>query len=176
MSTQVNQVKDAIKAYLDKRAKEDRLFAASYAKPNKSIDECFDYIIGEVRKKGTMVYMSDEEVFGMAVHYYDEDDIKVSKLPNGERVNATTHQALGLTEEEMQKIKKQAAEAYKQQEAAGAAAAAQKMRESLVGITIVESGKCDLFQSEPTDCKKLILADGSHICVKDMTKQPSKAQ
>ena len=83
MSTQVNQVKDAIKAYLDKRAKEDRLFAASYAKPNKSIDECFDYIIGEVRKKGTMVYMSDEEVFGMAVHYYDEDDIKVSKLPNG---------------------------------------------------------------------------------------------
>ena len=76
----------------------------------------------------------------------------------------------------MQKIKKQAAEAYKQQEAAGAAAAAQKMRESLVGLTIVESGKCDLCQSEPTDCKKLILADGSHICVKDMTKQPSKAQ
>lgn len=115
MSTQVNPVKNAIKAYLDKRAKEDSLFAASYAKPNKSIDECFDYIIGEVRKKGTMVYMSDEEVFGMAVHYYDEDDIKVSKLPNGESVNATTHQALGLTEEEMQKIKKQAVEAYKKQ-------------------------------------------------------------
>lgn len=114
MSTQVNPVKDAIKAYLDKRAKEDSLFAASYAKPNKSIDECFDYIIGEVRKKGAMVYMSDEEVFGMAVHYYDEDDIKVSKLPKGESVNATTHQAVGLTEE-MQKIKKQAAEAYKQQ-------------------------------------------------------------
>ncbi len=115
MSTQANPVKDAIKAYLDKMAKEDILFAASYAKPNKSIDECFDYIIGEVRKKGTMVYMSDEEVFGMAVHYYDEDDIKVSKLPNGESVNATTHQALGLTEEEMQKIKKQAVEAYKKQ-------------------------------------------------------------
>lgn len=64
----------------------------------------------------------------------------------------------------------------KQQEAAGAAAAAQKMRESLVGLTIVESGKCDLCQSEPTDCKKLILSDGSHICVKDMSKQPPKAQ
>lgn len=39
-----NGVKDAIKAYLDKRAQEDTLFAVSYAKTNKSIDECFDYI------------------------------------------------------------------------------------------------------------------------------------
>lgn len=134
MSTQANPVKDAIKAYLDKMAKEDSLFAASYAKPNKSINECFDYIIGEVRKKGTMVYMSDEEVFGMAVHYYDENDIKVSKLPNGESVNATTHQALGLTEEEMQKIKKQAIEAYKKQcidaETSAAKERAKKRREA----------------------------------------------
>lgn len=62
----------------------------------------------------------------------------------------------------------------KQQEAAQAAA--QKMRKNLVGLTIVEAGKCDFCPSEPTDCKKLILADGSHICVKDMSKQPSKAQ
>ena len=26
--------------------------------------------------------MSDDEVFGLAVHYYDEDDIKVSKQTN----------------------------------------------------------------------------------------------
>lgn len=52
---------------------------------------------------------------------------------------------------------------------------AQKMRESLVGLTIVESGKFHLCPSEPTDCKKLILADGSHIFVKDMSKQPLKA-
>ena len=64
----------------------------------------------------------------------------------------------------------------KQQEAAQAAATAQKIRESLVGLTIVESGKCDICTSETTDCKKLILADGSHICVKDMSKVPSKAQ
>ena len=63
-----------------------------------------------------------------------------------------------------------------EKENAQAAAAAQKMRESLVGLTIVEAGKCDFCPSETTDCKKLILADGSHICVKDMSKQPSKAQ
>lgn len=55
----------------------------------------------------------------------------------------------------------------KQLEAAQAVAAAQKMRESLVGLTIVESDKCDSCPSETTGCKKLILADGSHICVKD---------
>lgn len=65
----------------------------------------------------------------------------------------------------------------KQQDAAQAvAAAAQKIRESLVGLTIVEAGKCDFCPSDTTDCKKLILADGSHIYVKDMSKQPSKAQ
>lgn len=82
-----NPVKNAIKAYLDKRAQEDTLFAASYAKENKSIDECFDYIIGEVRKKGNAVYMSDDEVFGMAVHYYDEDDYTAMPLPSNGCVN-----------------------------------------------------------------------------------------
>ena len=65
----------------------------------------------------------------------------------------------------------------KQQEAAQAVDAdAQKMRESLVGLTIVESGIGDSCPSEPIDSKKLILADGSHIFVKDMSKQCSKAQ
>lgn len=73
----------AVQSYLDKRAKEDSLFAASYAKENKSIDECCDYIIGEAKKRGgNVVAISDEEVFGMAVHYYDEDSIKVSKQSN----------------------------------------------------------------------------------------------
>lgn len=36
-----NSVKEAIKAYLDDRAKNDELFAKSYAKANKNIDECF---------------------------------------------------------------------------------------------------------------------------------------
>lgn len=128
-----NGVKDAIKAYLDKRAQDDTLFAASYAKQNKSIDECFDYIIGEVRKKGNMVYLSDEEVFGMAVHYYDEDDIKVSKLPRNERVKVNPS-AVELTDEEKAEIKAQAIQTYKQrcidEEAAKAKEQAKKRREA----------------------------------------------
>ena len=38
-----NQAVQAIKAYLDNRAQSDPLFAQSYAKENKSIEECFDY-------------------------------------------------------------------------------------------------------------------------------------
>ena len=59
--------KQAIKAYLDKRAEEDSLFAPKYANEKKSIDECCSYIMGEARKRGNAVAISDEEVYGMAV-------------------------------------------------------------------------------------------------------------
>ena len=44
--------KRTIQAYLDSRAAEDKLFAASYHKPNKSIDECVTYILNWVQKSG----------------------------------------------------------------------------------------------------------------------------
>ena len=65
--------KQVIQSYLEERAKSDPLFATSYAKPNKKIDECYDYIISQAKKRGGSV------VFGLAVHYYDEDNIKVNK-------------------------------------------------------------------------------------------------
>lgn len=51
-------------------------------KENKSLKECFDYILVELSKKcvkdGGVGYVAgdDEELFAMAVHYYDEDDVK----------------------------------------------------------------------------------------------------
>ena len=99
MSKEQNHVKDAIKAYLDERAKNDEQFAQSYAKANKNIDECFDYVIGEAHKRGNAVYMTDAEVFGLAVHYYDEDDIMINKLPKGTYVN-TSASAVELSEED----------------------------------------------------------------------------
>lgn len=70
--------KAVIKDYLDNRAKTDRQFAKSYKKKNKSLDECCNYILGEVKKKAKtgQIVLPREEVFGLAVHYYDEDDIK----------------------------------------------------------------------------------------------------
>ena len=72
-----------IKNYLDKRAEKDSLFAVSYKKENKSIQECCKYIYSQAKKiakGGNAVGVDDDTVFGWAVHYYDEDDIKVDKV------------------------------------------------------------------------------------------------
>lgn len=69
-----------IKKHLDEVAEKDKLFAVTYAKKNKSIDECVNYIIEEARKRAHsgVAAISDVDVYNMAIHYYDEDDIKVS--------------------------------------------------------------------------------------------------
>lgn len=83
MGKENQSFKQVIQSYLEQRAKRDSLFATSFAKQNKNIDECCNYIIGEAKKRGgSVVCMSDDEVFGLAVHYYDEDDIKVNKQTN----------------------------------------------------------------------------------------------
>lgn len=76
---------NAIKNYLDKRAESDRLFAESYRKENKSIQECCKYIYSQARKiakGGNAVGVDDDTVFGWAVHYYDEDNIKAENEIN----------------------------------------------------------------------------------------------
>ena len=78
MNKTTDHFKRTIQAYLDNRAAEDKLFAASYNKPNKSIDECVTYILNWVQKSGCNGF-SDGEIYSQAVHYYDEDDIEVGK-------------------------------------------------------------------------------------------------
>ena len=69
--------KDNISNYLQSVADKDNLFAVTLKKPNKSIDECINYIYAEVKKTGRCGFENDE-IYQMAVHYYDEDDIKVT--------------------------------------------------------------------------------------------------
>lgn len=76
-----------IKNYLDSRAQTDSLFAEAYRKANKSIKECCRYIISQARKLGgTAVAVDDATVYGWAVHYYDEDDIKLEATAEPARV------------------------------------------------------------------------------------------
>lgn len=102
--------KKAIQAYLDNRAKTDELFAKSYVKVGKTLDECCNYILGEAKKQGNAVAMSDEEVYGMAVHYYDEDDIKINKLSANARasVSAPVSKVVELSEEDKEKARQEA--------------------------------------------------------------------
>ena len=71
----------ALKSYLDEYASKDDLFAAKYANKNKTITKWSAYIIGEAKKQkdsGNVAVLSDEVVYGMAVHYYEEDDVSLS--------------------------------------------------------------------------------------------------
>lgn len=64
-----------IREYLESRAAGDAQFARAYANKDKNVEECCNYIVGEVRKSGRCGF-TDAEIYGMAVHYYDESDIK----------------------------------------------------------------------------------------------------
>lgn len=119
MSKTPSPIEQAIKSYLDERAKTDELFAKSYAKPGKNIDECFAYVWGEAYKRsvstsvpgfnGKGADIPNEEVFGMAVHYYDEDDIKVNKMPANIKTSVSRPSAsMELTEEDKEKARQAA--------------------------------------------------------------------
>lgn len=95
----MKEFKDTIQKYLQHRATEDPLFAPKLANPQKNMDECCRYILNEARKRGTSVVMSDAEVFGLAVHYYDEENISVTKVSAGCTASTASYK-VELTEEE----------------------------------------------------------------------------
>lgn len=104
--------KRTIQAYLQQRASEDRLFAESYRKEGKNIDDCITYILNEVQRSGCNGF-SDGEIYSMAVHYYDEDDIEVG---NPVSCQVSVNHIVELTEEEKAEARQRAVEQYQQAE------------------------------------------------------------
>ena len=109
-----------VQAHLDGVAAGDPAFAEKYANPKKSLDECCMFLAGEAwgRAKGsTCVYIQPEELMGLAVHYYDEDEIKINRLPSGVGARADTlipEAMKNLTPEQKAKAEKDALERYTQ--------------------------------------------------------------
>lgn len=93
-----------ILTHLEQRATVDPLFAQSFANINKNIDDCCTYILNEVQKSGCNGF-TDDEVYSMAVHYYDEENIEVGK-PIDARI-AVNH-VVELTEDEKQQARQDA--------------------------------------------------------------------
>ncbi len=109
-----NHFRDTIKAYLDRRAEEDVLFSFQYSKPEKNIDDCITYILNQVQKSGCNGF-ADDEIYSMAVHYYDEDNIEIGKSINA---NVVVNHVVELTSEEREEARREAIqraqdEAYK---------------------------------------------------------------
>ena len=103
-----------IAEYLNQRAMTDPLFAPNLAKPNKNIEECVTYILNEVQKSGCNGF-DDDEIYSMAVHYYDEDNIEVGKLIN---CQVAVNHVVELTEEEKAEARQEAIKQYQREELA----------------------------------------------------------
>ena len=103
--------KKVIKDYLEFRAEQDALFAKSYSNEKKNIDDCITYILNYVQKSGCNGF-DDDEIFGLAVHYYDEDDIDVGKPIN---CKVVVNHAVELTPEEIAQAKEEAKKKIEQE-------------------------------------------------------------
>ena len=93
-----------ILTHLEQRATVDPLFAQSFANISKNIDDCCTYILNEVQKSGCNGF-TDDEVYSMAVHYYDEENIEVGK-PIDSRI--MVNHVVELTEDEKQQARQDA--------------------------------------------------------------------
>jgi hypothetical protein len=100
-----NHFQNTIKAYLDKRAEIDLLFSFRYSLPEKKLEDCVTYILNQVQKSGCNGF-HDDEIFGMAVHFYDEDNIEIGKPMHNAQV-AVNHVVV-LTAEEKEKARQDA--------------------------------------------------------------------
>ena len=107
--------KEVIKAYLDKEAEKDEYFALCYENPAKSLDECVDYILTTVKESGCAGF-DDPEIYGMAVHYYQEDDPgKITKNISGQ---LAVNYHVDLTESEIADAKQKALDKITEEEIA----------------------------------------------------------
>ena len=81
-------------------AGKDELFAKSLLKENKNIDDCVTYILNQVKESGCNGF-ADDEIFNMAIHYYDEENINIGKPISGQVVvNQTSSSSKNLPVQE----------------------------------------------------------------------------
>ncbi|MCX4278686.1 MULTISPECIES: PcfK-like family protein [Bacteroidales] len=109
-----NAFTDTIRQYLENKAKNDSLFAIKFANPSKSVEDCVTYIINEVKKSGCNGF-ADAEIYGMAVHFYEEAEIEVGNPINCQVV---VNHTVELTEEEKEQARQDAIERLRQEEMA----------------------------------------------------------
>lgn len=96
--------RETIKKFLQKEAFKDEMFARMLDKENKNLDDCIAYILGTVQESGEQGW-TDDEIYGMAIHYYTEDDIKVGDF---KQINAIVNHHPQLSPEEIKELKEKA--------------------------------------------------------------------
>ena len=104
-----NAVLDVVRNYMEERCASDPILAIKYANPAKSLEKALNFVAHEVLKSGLTI-MDSDSVFGLILHYYDEN---LEDVPN---VNCKIAVAKELTETERAEAKEQAMEQYKEEQ------------------------------------------------------------
>lgn len=95
---------ETISQYLISRAENDPILSIKLANPSKSMEQCCTFIINEVKKSGCCGF-SDDEIFGWAMHYWDEPEIEVGRPVN---CKVVVNHVVELTEEEKAEARERA--------------------------------------------------------------------
>lgn len=105
---------EVIKDYLNHLAANDEMFAQAYANEKKSVEECCNYIINAVEASGRKGF-ADEEVFGLAVEYYLDENASVERSKNCKII---INEEVTLSESEKEEAKRNAINRYENEELA----------------------------------------------------------
>ena len=103
---------DSMESFIMQKMDANDLFAKKVSNPKKNIEDCITYVINTIEKsryKG----LCDNDVYSLAVHYYEEDDIDVGKPINCRVV--VNHQ-VELTPEEIAEMRQKAKDEVFRQE------------------------------------------------------------
>lgn len=104
----------AIADYLNKEAVADSTFGAKMNEhPEKDVKAVCDYILNEVAKQVSEKKaggFADDEIFGMAKHFIDEDELKPESFKG--RVAVVTNHHVELTEDEKEEARRIAIARY----------------------------------------------------------------
>jgi hypothetical protein len=104
--------KERIHIYLAEYANEDPLFREKFENPDKNIDDCCLYIVNQV-KKSKIPGWHPSQIYGMALHYYDEDKIDVGASA---QCRIVSDQFVTITEAEKEKLREKARQKVMQEE------------------------------------------------------------
>jgi len=99
-----DKFKETIESFLANKAREDFLFNPKYNKENKNIDDCITYILNTVKKSGCAGF-TDDEVFSMAIHYYEEDNVDMKGMEDLKSIGVVVNHKVELTAEELEEAR-----------------------------------------------------------------------
>lgn len=100
--------KETIKAYIESHDVDVNRH------PDKTLDKCVDYIFTQVKNSGCNGF-TDDEIYGMALHYYDEPNEALGDIKHL-TPNVVVNHHVELTEEEKERVRKEAFEEAKRKQ------------------------------------------------------------